>query len=194
MRDILSFNMDLKNVNNSVPILFANLKCSDEALNNFENTSSHPVDIIYADKIKSRYVDNDQLEDIIGEPQYRENAYSLVFPYMAPDNNSELATNIALLHNSKYNLSNFSSEFQRNVYKLNDLAKLSDLDKEIYKKKQDNRQQYSYCTKNISDDVLETSAVYARTIGLNPVTYVDNSNYKITPQELKLITEEIYKK
>lgn len=192
MRDILSFNNDLMGVKNNVPILFANLKCSDEALNNFENVSNHPVDIMYVDKIKSHYIDNDEMEDIIGEPQYRENAYSLVFPYMAPDNNSEFATNLALLHNSKYNSSNFSTDFQRNIYRKNDLEKMSDKDKEIYNKQHKKRMEYSYCTKNISNDVLETSAIYARTIGLSPVTYVDNSAYKITPNELKTITEDIY--
>lgn len=194
MRDILSFSMDLKNVSGRVPILFANLKCSDEALNNFENESGHPVDIIYVDKIKSHYVDNDQLEDIIGEPQYRENAYSLMFPYMAPDNNSEFATNVALLHNSKYNASNFSSKFQRKILKQNDLEQMSESDKEIYNKIQEERRNFSYCTKNITDDVLEASARYAKIIGMKPVSYVDLPFYKVTPNELKLITDEIYKK
>lgn len=193
MRDILAFNPNLMMLNNNVPILFANLMCSREALKNFENPIEHPVDIISLNKINAHYIDNDQIEDIIGQPQYRENAYSLVFPYMAPDNNSELATNVALLHNSKYNSSNFSSDFQRKIYRKNDLKNLSDLEKEIYKKQFDTRKQYSYCTKNITDDVLGTSAVYAQTTGMSPVKYVDNPLYKITPKELKKIENDIYR-
>lgn len=193
MRDILAFNADLMMVKGKVPILFANLKCSDEALMNFENTSGHPVDIMSLNKIKAHYIDNDQIEDIIGQPQYRENAYSLAFPYMSPDNNSEFATNIALLHNSRYNSDNFSSDFQRKIYRRNDLAKLSETDRKIYDRKQKARQEYSFCTKNISDDVLDTSAVYAQLIGLSPVRYTDTSAYKITPKELQQIERDIYR-
>lgn len=171
MRDILSFDSDFKSVPNKVPILFANLKYSDEAFKNFSNPSSRNVDIIYLDKIHSKKIIDSPLEDIIGKPQYRENAYSLVLPYMAPDNNSQLATNIALLHNPKYNSSNCSSDLKRNIYKLLDIEQFSEADKGIYNRHHADRMKYSACTKNITEGVLAVSAIYKERIGFSPKVF-----------------------
>jgi hypothetical protein len=107
MRSELAYDSDILKLDSNIPVVFANLKVSTEAMNNFENPSRHPVDIIYIDQINSEPIRSDAFSQVVGDPQYKENAYSLVFPYMAPDNNSQLATNVALLHNSKYNSENF---------------------------------------------------------------------------------------
>lgn len=182
-------NYDFMGTNDKTPVLFANLKCSDEALNNFMNASSHPAKVMYIDRIHSKYIGSDTLEDIIGEAAYQEEAYAVVFPYMAPDNNCELGSNIALLHNPKYNSGNFSSESQRNYYTDYELNQLDEDIREEVLKDQKEKRDYCFSSKTMSDNVLKVSAQYARTLGLSYSELPKSEMIYLTSKDLKEMTD-----
>lgn len=182
-------NYDFMGTDDKTPVLFANLKCSDEALNNFMNTSSHPAKVMYIDRIHSKYIGSDTLEDIIGEAAYQEEAYAVVFPYMAPDNNCELGSNIALLHNPKYNSGNFSSESQRNYYTDYELNQLDEDIREEVLKDQEEKRDYCFSSKTMSDNVLKVSAQYARTLGLSYSELPKSEMRYLTSKDLKEMTD-----
>lgn len=184
-------NYDFMGTTDKTPILFANLKCSKEALNNFMNTSSHPAEIMYIDRVHSKYIGTDTLENVIGEAAYQEEAYAIAFPYMAPDNNCELGSNIALLHNPKYNSSNFSSESQRNYYNDYELGKLDEDSRSKITESQKERRNYCFSSKTMSDNVLKVSAQYAKTIGLNYSRIPDSELRYLTSKDLDEITDYV---
>ena len=136
-------------IDKNYSLLFANLKGTDIAETHFrKRKSSNPVDLILLEKIKLQDVKRDKkAAKTIGAPSYSTNASTIIFPYMAPDNNSELASNLALLHNSRYNSQNFSCE--------------------------DNNQTVLYSgSKTMSKNVKATSAEYINIMGLSPA-YVE---------------------
>ena len=108
----------------------------------------HPRDGIRSSGVKTF---DKNLKKVVGAPSYSNNASSVVFPYMAPDNNSEIASNIALLHNLKYLSQNFSADKNRNIRTLS-------------------HKYYSSWSKTMSSNVKETSVNYINIMGLNPAT------------------------
>ena len=185
--EILSKNS--LNLATKTPLLFATLKTSELALNNM-NCSRHLNQITYMDKVPSQHCPIDELEKIIGHTMYSSDTFSLVFPYMAPDNNSEFVGNVALLHNIKYNSQNFSSDLNRNFYTDDEIDSfpLDEAQKFRNKRKED----YSYINsvKSLTDDVLKTSAKYAKLIGAEPVLLDENSR-TLSAKELNKVADEI---
>lgn len=173
------------------PILFANLKCSDEAIANFMRNSSRSAKVMYVDKINPKNIGSEKLEDIIGESSYHEEAYSIAFPYMAPDNNCELGSNIALLHNPKYNLINRSSERNRKHYSNYELNLLDRDTRKDFEKAQKKNRDFCSSSKTLSDNVLKVSAQYSKMIGKNYQTLPESDLRYLTSNDLNEAVEEL---
>ncbi len=148
IRSLRDITMREAGIDKRYSLLFANLKETDyAALEFYTHKSRNPADLVSVDTIKLQDVKyNKKAAETIGKPAFSYNASAIVFPYMAPDNNSELASNLALLHNLRYNSQNFSSEN-------NDTGVLDS------------------GSKTMSETVKETSAEYIKIMGLNPVFY-----------------------
>lgn len=162
--------LQVAGISKKYSLLFANLKGTDEAVKEFHRRRRrNPAELIILDKINQKSVkDNEFLKSIVGAPAYSKDAASIVFPYMSPDNNSELASNIALMHNLKYNSQNFSNPKNRDVI----------------------TSAYEYSnsgTKTMSKDVKKVSIQYINTIGFKPTIYEEKVVQ--TPVKSKLTPE-----
>ena len=69
------------------------------------------------------------LEEALGKAGWQESRYCLIFPYMAPDNNSEFAANIALFHNLNYRKNN--NRLDSTLFALSNIKTLYKSPKEI---------------------------------------------------------------
>ena len=69
------------------------------------------------------------LEKSLGKTGWEESRYCLIFPYMAPDNNSEFAANIALFHNLNYRRNN--NKLDSTLFALSNIKTLYKSPKEI---------------------------------------------------------------
>ena len=68
-------------------------------------------DYLDYERIKRGHLVNEDLEKSIGYALFKGGyATCLSFPYMSPDNNTEIGANIALLHNSMYRARNIDGK------------------------------------------------------------------------------------
>lgn len=104
------------------PKLFACICGTQDVANSFSKKGNNEIiidNIIgYVPTYKTRLT-SARLDKAVGRPNYGEGkATCLILPYMSPDNNTEFASNLALLHNTNYRKSNpLSSRFVRNPRK-----------------------------------------------------------------------------
>ena len=153
MKTIRRCSISEAGISKQYSLLFANLKGTDEAGTVFYlNNGKNPADLIDVDRINLKSLKRDKkLKHVIGLPVYSYNPSAIIFPYMAPDNNSEIASNIALLHNLKYTSQNFSNSNSRNY--------------------ETAPQTYYYSgSKTMTSNVKKTAVEYVNIIGLNPTT------------------------
>ena len=68
-------------------------------------------------------------KEALGNSGWEASRYCLIFPYMAPDNNSEFAANIALFHNVNYRLNN--NHMDSRLFALSNIKTLYKSPKEI---------------------------------------------------------------
>lgn len=68
-------------------------------------------------------------KEALGNSGWESSRYCLIFPYMAPDNNSEFAANIALFHNVNYRLNN--NHMDSRLFALSNIKTLYKSPKEI---------------------------------------------------------------
>lgn len=104
----------IENKDNNTNIIFAPLIVSQQAqnriLNNIYKTKRNNKDFLisgnnedknwnknFKDKMQQKLVEN-----ALGDMGWTSGAHCIIFPYMCPDNNSELAANIGLFHNITY--------------------------------------------------------------------------------------------
>lgn len=97
----------IKNINKS-NIIFAPFYASNEAISTIDEAiyTTHREDkdkVIYLETENCRWDENITVEDIIlynslGDMGFENANYCIIFPYMCPDNNSEFASNIGILH------------------------------------------------------------------------------------------------
>ena len=92
------------------PKLYACVCGTTAAKNTFSYKNNNELiiaDIINYIPTRRRSLSSERLHGALGGPDYGNGeATCLVLPYMAPDNNTEFASNIALLHNVNYRTSN----------------------------------------------------------------------------------------
>lgn len=106
--------MDISELNKEAPKLFVCYGATANAKHVICNSKNkeNNIHLIVGDYIPHvltgfRHIFHRQTEKAVGRPNYiKGEATCLVFPYMSPDTNTELAANIALLHNTNYRLSN----------------------------------------------------------------------------------------
>ena len=92
---------------NTDRVLFYCVNGTQKAKNNFCcEISPQRADLIFykedALQDMTKKYSKEDIHILIGEFGYHDGGYAKVFPYMSPDNNSELGSNIALLHNVNY--------------------------------------------------------------------------------------------
>ena len=120
-----SIYMYLNDIRKEVPKLFV---CYGSTANakrvvNCEKNKKMNISIITGDYIphvltNKIHISNRKMEEVVGKPKYVQGeATCLVFPYMSPDTNTELASNIALLHNINYRLSNIMIPYKKRNYR-----------------------------------------------------------------------------
>ncbi len=116
--------MDMEKIKDEVPKVFvcygatANAKRTIKSKKNTEKN----IHLIIGDYIphsltNKMHMSDRRIERVVGKPNYvRGEATCLVFPYMSPDTNTELASNIALLHNTNYRLSNIMVPYPKHGF------------------------------------------------------------------------------
>lgn len=99
--DILKHRKDKK-----TPLICACVCGTENSIVNFSYSRNSSIvinDIINLEPTKRNHLYSKSLEKAVGAPKFsEEEATCLILPYMAPDNNTELGANIALLHNIKF--------------------------------------------------------------------------------------------
>lgn len=151
IRKIRTYDIAAAGVSKQYSLLFTSLKGTDNAVEEFHSRKfKNPAELIFLEKIALQDVKkNKKLVKQIGHPTFTTEASAIVFPYMAPDNNSKFASNVALLHNIKYNSQNFS--------------KKSSSDYNLV-----SNDYFNSGSKSMGIDVKQVSAEYVKLIGTEP--------------------------
>ncbi|MCD8377835.1 MAG: hypothetical protein LUB59_03510 [Candidatus Gastranaerophilales bacterium] len=117
LSSIMLFDIVKSLLKNSSGTVFSYICGSETAIKKYGRNKSY--DLIVLDKVKGtlrnskNHGESPLLEKVIGPNGYdRSESFCLMFPYMSPDNNSQLASNIAMLHNINYRCSNTMREYE----------------------------------------------------------------------------------
>ena len=105
--EIISSYIDRQTLKNSDCILFAFIEGTKQAKEYYYKICKDKPKfklLVFNSEPSNNFISNNKriLKRAIGTSSFDNSFYAYVFPYMSPDNNCELASNIALLHNVNY--------------------------------------------------------------------------------------------
>lgn len=134
-------NMGYLLKNNNANIIFSPLYASQNAEERLERAiirrNRKDKDFILKNNKDEKNWD-DNIEDVktklfvkesLGDMGWNGSGYCIIFPYMTPDNNSELASNIALFHNINYRQD--SENFNDRIFTLTNIKTFHEIPRQI---------------------------------------------------------------